>query len=101
MKTLSRHQFLSDLLNKLCHLEHHLHVPHDSLSNFYLANWGPTLSLIEKLSRRHTNVGMMTIVVEKLNQRKVVILAPTKVNDAGSQHILKSLNSLLTLAIRL
>ena len=43
---------------------------------------------------------MITIVIRKLNQRKVFISTTLEVNDTSSNHIFKSLDSTVLLTIR-
>ena len=71
------------------------------LSHVKPSNWKSTSPTIQGHKRSHTYRWIVTIVVRKLNQRKVFIPISLEINYTSSKHILKGLNSTFRLTIRL
>ena len=71
MPTLSCLQPLLDLLDKLCHLKDYLSLSHDLVTDLPPTNWGTTLPPLKKLKWRHTDTGVVAVVVRKLSHWKV------------------------------
>lgn len=87
MATLSYLQPLSALMYELYRLEHHLSVPHESLSNLSLKSRGLTIPSIKNLIRMSPNGIMIVVIIWKLGLSMVGIPNPIKIYDTCSQHI--------------
>lgn len=69
LTTLGCLQSLANLLYKFLHIEYYPYDPHDPLTNLFPTNQSLKFPLIEKLEGRHTNTGVIVVIIRKLNQR--------------------------------
>lgn len=69
-----------------------------SISNFSPASRRLARSAIECFIQHYANTGVVAVVVDKFDQEQVVIPSTTKIQHAGTQHVLQCLNSPLKLA---
>ena len=99
MSALRDPQPIAHLLYQLRSLEYNLDTTHDSMLDLPPTNRSPTLPSIQHRKWCSVNTIMITIVVGELNQWKVSIPTPSKIQHTSSEHIFKRLNRPLDLAI--
>src|SRR4051812_9678699 len=88
LTTLRSFHLLLNHLNLLCSPLYNFWTNHNTLTSFVPTQWHPTPPTIQRLKWSHTDTRMITVVVGKLNQRKITIPSTSFLQRTSTQQIL-------------